>query len=566
MHLLSDHKKSSKTTRIASIVQEHIDAFIHNIFDIYRSSEDTPEIKTSSEAPLTEIAIWDAVEVAIRRKKNRRTLFSRLDTDVVHSIFGTALDMDQIHDPNFPLPDLDVHRRQINRMRQVSTMWNDFLLSSPRYWQVLSIKSPPPTIAAGIKRSGSAPLGVYCIGNFPQPAPDQLTLELVWCAARVQTLRSDDLGAYQFCRVLLRTRTSALQTLQLRGPGYPKRPIDPLRYLSIPPRIRHLTADGWRPSSGAVWLMGLRELVLHGLSQVDAEILLVLSACVNLERLVIQCLSRSHVMDLSGAPSTITLACLQVMDLTFGSEESAGNLIRRLVTPRLLWGSLDVGVWALETHRTDYCRFMSQTEGRTLYPKSASIRIETVRSTSTRVVYGTESRRFAFESYDWVQAQVQLFHDLVQESQGMLREPALTVTVISSFDYVWPFLKSLDDQNVRTIKARLHEGEADGLLAAIAAPSDLADVLVTNTTTDLPFESLKSIAIHDAKLDLARLTVIAEAWQGHLQRESKQWLEEVDLVGCSVTEMGLDEASSSLEAIGVTFRPVRCLDFEEPWF
>ncbi|KIO29059.1 hypothetical protein M407DRAFT_21802 [Tulasnella calospora MUT 4182] len=479
--------------------------------------------------------------------------------------------MDQIHDPNFPLHDLEVHRRQINRMRRVSTMWNNFLLSSPRYWQVLSIKSPPPTITAGIKRSGSGPLCIYCIRSLPQPVPNQL-LELVWCATRVQTLRSDDPDAHHICRVLLRTPTSTLQTLQLIVPRHLERSIEPLRDLSVAARIRHLTAVGWRPPSrGAVWLMGLKELVLHDLSQLDAETLLVLSACVNLERLVIQCFSKSHVEGPSGVPSTITLPCLQVMDLIFGSGESARSLIRRLVTPRLLRSSLDVGESALETgHRADYCRFMSQGEECAQYPKSASIRIETVRLAYTRVVYETESRRFAYERFN-SQNQAQTFHDLVQEFQGLLQEPALTVTAIDSStrirsDDIWLFLKSIGDQNVRTIEALLNGQEADGLLVAIGAPSNRTDALATNTTTDPSFESLKSIAINNAKLDLARLTGLVETWQRHLQRMSKRWLEEVDLVGCRVREMGLGEAINRLRAIEVTLRCVRCFDFEETWF
>ncbi|KAG8913270.1 hypothetical protein FRC01_004631 [Tulasnella sp. 417] len=561
----SDRKTSSNKIRIASIAQSHIDAFIKSLFDIYRSSEDTPAIQTSSEVASTELAICDAVEIALRRKRNERTPFSRLDTDVVHSIFGMALDLDRIHDLNFPLVCLDDHRRRINRMRQVSTMWNGFLLSSPRYWQVIDIKSPPPTIAAALKRSKSSPLCVYCRRDFIRPAPDQIGLELVWSAPRVQTLRSDEPSAYNLCRLLLRTRAFSLKTLQLIGPPHQQLAIEPLRELSMPSRIRHLAAVGWQPPSGAAWLMDLQELVLDNISQIDAEIFLVLRACGSLERLEIHCSGGSDWEALSRGPSTVTLPCLRAMDLIFQSDESATNLLRRLVTPQLLRGSLDVGVSTLETHRADYCRFMSQGKGCLRYPSSANIRIEDASSDCTRVVYETENRRFAFMVFRR-ENDGHALHDLVQEFQALLKEPALTVTNDDSSDTAWLFLRSLADQNVRNIDVHLNEGEADRLLAALGAPSDLTDVLVTNTTTDQSFESLKSIAIHDGYLELDRLTELVETRQRQLQSKSKRFVEEVKLVDCYVRGMGSKAASDRLKAIGVTLQDVRSVDPEDLWW
>ncbi|KIO29060.1 hypothetical protein M407DRAFT_21803 [Tulasnella calospora MUT 4182] len=554
----SDPKAKTSTTRITSLVHSHIDTFISNIFDLYRLAGDTLATKTLSEIAFTEVAICDAVEVAIRQKRNNCMLFSRLDTDVIHSIFGIVLDVDQIHDPNFPLRELNVHRRQIHRMRRVSTAWNKFLLSSPRYWQVLNIKSSPSRMAVDLKRSGSAPLCIYCIRDLGPPVSDQLGLELVWCATRVQTLRSDDPDAYRLCKSLLRTRTSTLKTLQLMGLqtfGHVKPSIDPWRDHLVPSQIRHLTAVGWRPSSGAVWLMGLKELVLHDLSQLDAEILLVLSACVSLERLGIQYAGWIDVLeDVPGIPSTITLPCLQVMNLTFRSNDPGTSLTRKLVTPQLRRASLDVGASDLNHRRADYCQFMSQR----VDSNSASIIITIGPTGNAGIVYETESRRFAFEVSSG-EGQLQAYHDLVQEFQSLNKGPSLTVRSMESSYTIWPFLETLGDQNVRTIEVHFGGGEADGLLAALAAPSDLAK-LVTGTNTNLSFESLKSMVIHDANLDPAWLTVLAEAWQRH-RRESKQW--EVDLVRCSVGATQLTEAVERLADIGVT---LRCFDPEELWF
>ncbi|KAG9026948.1 hypothetical protein FS837_004459, partial [Tulasnella sp. UAMH 9824] len=207
---------------------------------------------------------------------------------------------------------------------------------------------------------------------------------------------------------------------------------------------------------------------------------------------------------------------------------------------------------------------MSPGEGRAPYPRSATIRIESTRLDFIKVVYETESRRFAFDVWAWSPpAAVQEFHNLVQELRGRLKEPALNVTIIDSSSRAGPLLKSLGDQNVRHIEARLGGEEADDLLTALGAPSDPTDILATNTSPDQSFESLKRIAIHDAKIDLTQLTLRVETWQQNAQKKSKPWLEEVSLVGCHVREMGLDEAFDRLKAIGVTFQSVGCIDFGE---
>lgn len=293
--------------------------------------------------------------------------------------------------------------------------------------------------------------------------------------------------------MLLRTRTSTLQTLQLTGPQNPKRPIEPLSDFSVSWRIRHLTAVGWRPSpQGAMWLNGLKELVLHDLSKLDAEILLVLSACVGLERFDIQCAGRIDIKDVPGArvPSTITLPCLQVMDLVFGSDEAAASLIRRLVTPQLLRASLDVGNAHLSRYHAYYCHFMSQAGGDAQYPTSPTITIEDGDPGYTYVVYETEDRRFTFDVLS-TEAQAQAFHDLIQEFHGLYKGPSLTVKSMNSSRSNWMFLKSLGDQNVGTIEAHLDEGnpekgrpEVDGLLKAIGALIAGKRRPVPNTTTN----------------------------------------------------------------------------------
>lgn len=192
----------SCTLRIVSIVQARVDAFLKDIFDICKSSEESlaTDSKTLLTTVTTEIAICDAVDVAIRRRRNGRTLFGRLDTDIVHSIFEVVLDLDQVHDQAFSMRRLSYHHRQLSCLRRVSSTWNDLLLSSPRYWQVIDIKSPPQFISATIERSGSAPLCVYCRAqDSPAPPIHLVPAELRSCP-RVRTLRSNDGNAYRLRR------------------------------------------------------------------------------------------------------------------------------------------------------------------------------------------------------------------------------------------------------------------------------------------------------------------------------------------------------------------------------
>ncbi|KAG8946946.1 hypothetical protein FRC00_009361, partial [Tulasnella sp. 408] len=207
-------------------------------------------MKAPSNAIATKTAICEAVEVVLRRQRNEWSLFSRLDVDVVHSIFEAALDMDQIHDPSFLLENLDEHRHQLFRMRSVSTSWNKFLLSSPRYWRVIDIKSPSAVTSAAIERSGSSNLCIFCSGHLPAQKPPELVSEAMRsCISRIQTLRSDDYRAYLFCRSLLGSRTPALRTLELMGETIEADDfIEPLGDLSS---IRNLAASWWQPPSDA---------------------------------------------------------------------------------------------------------------------------------------------------------------------------------------------------------------------------------------------------------------------------------------------------------------------------
>lgn len=380
--------------------------------------------------------------------------------------------------------------------------------------------------------------------------------ELRSCIPRIQTLRSDDPDAYLLCRHLLRTRTPALRTLKLLGNTSPSTEIfvEPLGDLSP---VRHLSAWAWRPPSNAVWLTGLRELILVHLSQLDTDIILVLSVCTSLELLYVRCGDDMVVEDLSGAPSLITLPCLQTMDLAFNSDEPAVNVIRRLVAPQILQARLEIAqvTMDLDQYVADYCKFMSPGERCIQHPNSASILIKGVSNNLNRLVYGTESHQVAISMNS---EEALVFYNLVQEFQSLLKEPPLTVTIFRLSVSNWLFLTPLGDQNIRSITAHRCK-QVDLLLTAIGASTTNAPTDTMESATIIwPFESLKSLTIYDTDLNVSQITRLVGIRQQYLREHSKRWIEEIVLVNCRLKGMRLPKAVKQLAAMGVTLRGVEC--------
>ncbi|KIO28681.1 hypothetical protein M407DRAFT_22113 [Tulasnella calospora MUT 4182] len=546
---------NSSTLRINSIVQARVDAFLKEMFDICQSSEDEPKAKSLWGTIATELTICDAVGVAIRRRRNERILFAHLATDIVHSIFGIALDVDQVHNPCLPLAELDENRRQLFYMRQVSSAWNDFLLSSPRYWQAINITSPPQVITTSIERSGSAPLCIYCFRTYsPEPRPIHLPEELRRSCAKVQTLRSEDSNTYGLCRSLLRDPAPALQTLQLTGPLVPPGgDVEPLGDL---PSIYHLTAVWWQPPSDAVWLLGLKELDLYHTSEPNMEVLRVLSACPNLERLTIVDKDDEVIGDPPGVISPITLPRLQSMRLDFISNESAMKLTRRLIAPQCFRRTLSIKeARHLGQYVADYRRFMFMEESCTQDPRSACVHIKGFRS-GTILAYEADSRQLVFGGLPV--EEVSAVHGLVQELQQLFKGPLLTVTIDYLFETAWSFLRPLSDQNIRNIVAHFrHSGRGvDDLFKVIGAGfADIPEGTTTNNATDWLSKSLRSIEIHNTSVNLDDFPRLVEEY---LHKSSKALLEEIVLVGCGLAGPEFAQAAERLAAIGITIRDDAC--------
>lgn len=397
-------------------------------------------------------------------------------------------------------------------MRRVSSSWNEFLLSSPRYWQAIHIASPPQVITAALERSGPAPLCVYCFGSSPMEQPNDLPKELQASCARVRTLRSENSLIYSLFRWFLRDHRPALQTLQLaRYSATMEDTVEPLGDLSS---IRYLTAKWWQPSPDAAWLAGLREQVLFRTNGLDMELLQLLSACANLEDLTITDEGHGSIQDFPGATLPITLPRLKSIRMYFKTNSSAMKLTPKLITPQCHQRFLGIDR-SPSPHEVvgRYGRFISPEESCTQHPKSACLFIqgEYIR---TRFEYETESCLVDFLFVDASVETAAAFHDLVQEYQRLLKGPSLTVTVRYPSEHVWWFLKSLHDQNIQTIVARFAKQKLQAvgdLLNAIGARSvDITPRPMADTTTDWPFKSLRSIEIHDADMHLGDFTKLVE--------------------------------------------------------
>ncbi|KAG8913281.1 hypothetical protein FRC00_002717 [Tulasnella sp. 408] len=345
----------------------------------------------------------------------------------------------------------------------------------------------------------------------------------------------------------------ALQTLELTG--LPDQIEGPTVHLGNLPSIRHLNATWWQPSSNATWLVGLKELILFPENRPNMELLQVISACVNLERLTIFNGDGIVAGVLQGAIPHITLPLLQQMHLEFRSNESAVNFIRRLITPQCLWRTLIIeGAPRLGAQVADYRRFMSPEESCTWqYPQSASILIKAVYM-GTNLEYKTDSRELRLKIPSVQQGPT--LHELVQDLQSILKEPALTVTMDDFSEYTSTYLKSLGDQNIETIVAHFTDtdSEVSDLLELIRThPADLSspDGPTASTTIDGQFKLLKSIYIHNTWVNLVDFTAQVEEY---LHKDFKPLLEEIVFVDCGIggSEITLNQAAERLATIGIT--------------
>ncbi|KAG8905883.1 hypothetical protein FRC01_008200, partial [Tulasnella sp. 417] len=536
--------------QIISIVQARVDTFLKEIFNICESSKGIATTGTLSETIASEIAICEAIEVVVRRQRNERTLFSHLPADIVHSIFGAALDVDRIHNSYLPDEELEENDEQLESMRLVSSGWNRFLLSSPRYWQAINITKPQEAIKLALERSGSAPLHIHSV---PWRSQDP-SMSLI-PAARIQTLRSNDPDEYLLYRSVLQYPLPALQTLELAAPSWiDDDDVGPLGNL---PSLRHLTACRWQPPADAAFLRNIKELILWRDLEPDMELLRVLSACPNLEHLEIAFMNKAVRGEPLTAVGPVTLPRLRSIGLDLKSSESAVKLIRRLIIPQCTQRTITVAdPGDLGLYIADYRRLVCSEErciGQ--HPESAAVLLNNpFFGNNNGMEYKMKSPKVRLIVFSLPEAPA--FHDLIQQFQTTFRGSPLSVTIKSPSERATSLLKCIGDQNIQTIAVHFPYGSTrtGDLLKAIGShPANPPgqNKQAVNGTTDQPFKSLRSIEIYDARVNLVDFIGLAEE---HLHKDSKPMLEEIVLFFCSLEGMGRDQAVESLKKIGITLQ------------
>ncbi|KIO20422.1 hypothetical protein M407DRAFT_29947 [Tulasnella calospora MUT 4182] len=126
---------------VAATIRREVDTFLVDLFN-------KPDWKAAIELHPCQI-----VESAVRRRRNDRVPFNQLSIDVIYCVFAELLELDRIYDPTFPTIAIERHRKNLFTVRRVSTVWNDFLVSSPRYWPAVNIGNDRILVKLAITRA-----------------------------------------------------------------------------------------------------------------------------------------------------------------------------------------------------------------------------------------------------------------------------------------------------------------------------------------------------------------------------------------------------------------------------
>ncbi|KAG8985287.1 hypothetical protein FRB90_004834 [Tulasnella sp. 427] len=507
--------------------------------------------------------------------------FGNIAIEVVHYIFEFALNLDRVHDLGFPLKELHGHRRQLTAMRGVSSMWNDFLLSSPRYWCVINLSSNTSRTSAWLERSGSIlPLCFFCTSSqpellvFPSFRSQALLPELQKHVARLRTVRSDNPRMYFFFKSLLELSAPALETLSLTW-NQPSSIGEPAgESFGDLPSMQILHAAGWIPLHELSWLGSLKELALDPLHRLDLMVFEVLLSCYSLERLTVRS-AYNMTVELPTEPATIALPRLRELDLSLPTRRLTFHMFRRLDVSRCDRIRLSIPGSLLGDRNealSDYTGFLLGPPQGAENPLRSPVTEATVEINFTpgkQLSYGTVHRQLVFNVPNRDEEEGAAFHEMVQEFQSALENPPplkLVVANPSTSPSVKWFLGPFINDNVLSMDVYCKHEPARPVLAAVGSrsmvvpPGDLP--ISTSVDEEWPFASLKSLTIRDASLELRELTWLCEIREKHLVARSKRWLENITLVDCRILKgMSTVAAVEQLSSFGVTLDVVRWNDF-----
>ncbi|KAG8898829.1 hypothetical protein FRC00_002281 [Tulasnella sp. 408] len=513
---------------LSKLIQERLDVFLEDLLGAAGS------LSRAASSPAANIEIFDTIDKMIRRRRNEHTCFIQLPTDVVHLIFGMALNLDRIHDPDLPLDDLEEHQ----------------------YWCVIDITATAPESVA---RAQQAPLCLYSkqgSGDGSHPSFELLSPIVLGRATQVRTIRSDEENAYDFGIRMLRAGLPDLETLELtKATDWADMDEDTVpENIGVQlPRIRHLTTVGWQPSADALWLRKLRILVLKSPLDLNVHLLHVLTECINLAKLTLLADNGpDSAEEMNGAPSLISLPRLKEINMGVHMCSDVGYIAPILRFPDHSRRSLRIDDdVSFEVSPSDICQFLLPDPDGSPAPQETSLELYDDPDSWPRVAYtaGTASLDLSPSLDDEKYGE---FRTLIQAVQAHIKNPPVTLTLHDANKwgrFVW---QGLGDVNVTKIWVK-HMGRMGIVkILGILGGKHALPIPTSAEHEKGPFESLKELILEATELDPRHLTSMVEARHQDLLKPSKTWLTKITLISCFLYGLELDDAATNLATMGVT--------------
>ncbi|KAG8914365.1 hypothetical protein FRC00_014219 [Tulasnella sp. 408] len=540
---------------LTDTLTDRVDAFLKESFSVERRDG-------GDEA---EIAICEAIEVIIRRRRNKRLVHSRLPADIIHCVFSLALDLDRIHEPDLPLDVLEDHRKQLFRMRCVSAAWNEFLVSGPRYWPAVNLRTPSDILKTHLQRAEEAPLCIYSINRTERrrgspPLPDELPL--LAFMPQVRTIRSNNDEFLPVWKGLLQCDMPTLETLDLTASVDWGDLLDELvaEWLSGNlPMVRNVIARGWQPLSNVAWLANLRSLVFRRPTRLDVNLLRILGQCSNLSRLRIEVDGTGwNDEEPEDSLPNISLPNLRKLELEFDVLQDVRHLVRRLDIPQSAQGSLNI-TYAPQSEEAveDLAHFIFPEGTGSKPPTNPLLQIHNLTRQPLPVTYTAGTRSITFAVPDRTE-EWDLFENILVVLQNRLNNPPLHVHLDSPTDLQAGTLRRLGNLNVQLIRAKCSAGFLDNIIAAIGSRHENLPSGTVEGDHNWPFESLRELILERADLSLGQIPRLVGIRRRYLKTSSKEWLKRITLVDCNLRGMSLLTATQQLAGIEVTLVAEGC--------
>ncbi|KAG8976494.1 hypothetical protein FRC05_003737 [Tulasnella sp. 425] len=550
---------------LITTLQPQVDILLERI---YQSSSGLFPNSTSTEEIANQIATYEAIEVAVRRRRNSLVAINRLPIDIVHCIFAEALDLDRIHDADFPLDRVEAHRKHLFRLRCVSVSWNEFCLVSSRYWSAINLGVSEEIIVRTMKRAQQAPLCLYAllptspaerkIWDVNHPHRNTLQNQI----DQVRSIRTNSPEASKFFKTLLSHGPSLLETLDLTT--WPQSSWGADIIVPLPTgleRLRQIKAVDWRPNAAASQLCKLQTLVLRGWAGHSAKTIHLLAECTNLQKLFITFHETRNDGRVSGPTEllpAVTLPRLQELVTDFRGIESFKFLIKRLTFPPGSKGSVRIEQVAPQHPEAEVmeslCNFILPSTATQPVLNMAVLDVHCHPDPHPRIIYSA-----GFRSVDLggptPGEQAVRFVKMITAFQTRLNRPPLTIILHNcrGTDGILRYLADVDARKV-LIKSPT---DINGVLRLMenGSPSGTA------AKPKLSFGSLQELIIEDTNINAQQLTGMVARRKRHLGVISGPCIEKISLVKCHLTGASLKQAAKGLGELGVVLGGTGCTVF-----